>query len=260
MASEDLRMSHSVVCTPYVSGVSLDMPSFGRVFAGYFAPVHKEPLSLPEIRQVIDTHDIILGDFNASRFHLNRAGMLLHPNVQVFNPPSYLPHIETPQSQMYVPAFDAIYSKGAAIQRRQGTGLPTLVHRTNPRSLMKTRGMCSDHTPVAAEVVFTNKGVRFVTWNVADPHFWARWYPQAAEGFPLTSEAARQLKIIDHVLGYISLCDVIVLQEVPAALVAKLESIAGDGFVCYKTPMHCTFGEFEDCSQVIVLVAKHLVI
>lgn len=60
------------------------------------------------------------------------------------------------------------------------------------------------------------------TWNVADPFYFAGFWPEAAFGFDFDREDSRLDAIKNHVEQLLGLADVVGLQEVPADLVERL--------------------------------------
>lgn len=60
------------------------------------------------------------------------------------------------------------------------------------------------------------------TWNVADPFYFARFWPDAHFGFDFEEEDSRLNAIKRHVEQLLDLADVVGLQEVPADLVDRL--------------------------------------
>ena len=94
-----------------------------------------------------------------------------------------------------------------------------------PRLLMKSLGWPSDHTSVVAIVKsmsLTSQHLTVATWNVADPFYFARFWPDAAFGFDFKEEDSRLNAIKHHVEQLLDLADVVGLQEVPADLVDRL--------------------------------------
>lgn len=65
-----------------------------------------------------------------------------------------------------------------------------------------------------------------VTFNMADPVFWSRFYPNAASGFEKLHERQRAPKLVDIVQLFLGKYDLVCLQEVPAAMAEHLHALA----------------------------------
>ena len=63
------------------------------------------------------------------------------------------------------------------------------------------------------------------TWNVADPHYFARFFDGPDLGFDWQPEPQRLDLIYQHVATLLSTAQVVGLQEVPAALVERLVAL-----------------------------------
>lgn len=231
------------ITTKYISGISVHIPEFGRLFAGHFSPVHKEPLATQEVRDVFKEHDIVIGDFNALTRQL-KTFCLYDSKWSSHSPPSYLPNIPRPPVRFSIPCFDAIYARQDSYSVKAGPidlFLLLVVNGINPRELIASLGG-SDHAPVLAVVRNLVSGISktVMTWNVADPVFWSRFYSSSKEGFSLEHESQRQDGLFERVASYIRNYDVVALQEVPVDLAVRLTDSVGDDVEFCVSEMHCS--------------------
>lgn len=232
----------------------------GRLYVGHFDPVHKEPGAAQAAKTIFGNHDIVIGDFNASSHHLQHAGVIREGSFTHVDVPSYLPNISRARGRINIPRFDSVYAPKMT-HRVTGSSLvvlPAAVDNVNPRTLMTTYRMDSDHVPVSAHIedLATGQFINVVTYNVSDPTFWAIHYPSATSGFDEGGEAARQARIQRTIHRLMHTHTVIGLQEVPTPLASCLrDSLDGDWRMT-GVQTHCRAAPDDpDRSLVVVLVA-----
>ena len=123
------------------------------------------------------------------------------------------------------PAFDIVVvsrpMQVAALAKQPGKSFQAT---KLPRKQMQTLGWPSDHTSVVAQVKIPGSPqmMTVATWNVADPFYHSRFWPDADFGFDLEKEDSRLVSIERHVEELLGMADVIGLQEVPSDLVKRL--------------------------------------
>lgn len=208
---------------------------------------------------IFDSHHIVMGDMNAvwpsmtGRPHMEgrdgtvrptekgwvnstthtmatRAGGTYLPGMTqkmpegVEPPPFDLVVVHRPLSVKALPEkHDRARDRSAATQ----PGKP-FVRCKLPRSLMTTlqpNGWPSDHTSVVATVRTPGcgaTGLVVATWNVADPWYFEKFWPDCSFGFDKKREPARLEAVRQHVKELLGLAGAVALQEVPAALVPPL--------------------------------------
>ena len=181
--------------------------------------------------------------------------------MRLLQNPTYLPNIPnaTEQSKpINIPSFDNVVAKRPlrVVSLPGPVQLPRRVTRTNPRDLMHThnRGL-SDHIPVLAMVEDTNRKirVRIATFNVADPHYWSRFYEGADAGFR-EEEHSRQGRVFNAVSTLLSMgLEILCLQEVPYPLLTPLEKLASQGNLTFHMVRRSEGGAQRPTSLQIVI-------
>ena len=213
-------------------------------------------------RYIFNSHDVIIGDFNATWANMIGAGMNgvfdnKQPNykeawmhdleLSSVSWPSYLPGILLAQDEFPArpPAFDQILCRVSKsilalpcnkpfepathrlhqIQRDFSIHLPN--GSRNPRSKMQYLSWPSDHMWVIAIVRSRMETLKVATWNVADPVYFSQFHPDAARGFGWQPEQARLASILYNIRRVFNNdVDVIGLQEVPAAILYDVVALA----------------------------------
>ena len=204
---------------------------------------------------IFDAHHIVMGDMNCLwRNMIGGAFLDIGPNsrtepMEAWVDPkkhspairpcgTYLPGITTPKVPRWKgdkitidpPAFDLVVVakplKVELLPEKEQPGKKFMPAKL-PRNLMQSiqpDGWPSDHTSVVARVTPTSStsSLTVATWNVADPHYFARFWPDADFGFDKEKEKARLLAIERHVTQLLQIADVVGLQEVPVASVETL--------------------------------------
>lgn len=228
-------------------GISARLACGARLFAGHFDPVHKDPDALADVQRVFERHEVVCGDFNASDYHLRKCGAFdskgrgwtaaAHERV-----PTYLPNIDINATNrgfastkpVFLPGLDNVYvalpARVSPLPAVARWVLPARVAAdVNPRSLIRKLGLLSDHVPVGASIqmvpsdaaaaVSAASGAAapqrwtLATFNVADPFFWARFYPGADGGFDPKREPQRQEKLLSTIADLLERFDALALQE-----------------------------------------------
>jgi hypothetical protein len=167
-----------------------------------------------------------------THMHATRASGTYLPGVAVANAPRFQGDVVA----IVPPAIDMVVvhrplTVYALPERRdrQATGPRQLgakfVPCKLPRTLMQNLPPCgwpSDHTSVMTTIQMhgATAKMRVATWNVADPIYFGRFWPDAALGF--RDETPRLCAIRKHVLELLRNTDVLALQEVPHVLVSTL--------------------------------------
>ena len=219
-----------------------------QTLTGKLAVVHLERVGATEnktiartvYKHIFDAHDVVMGDMNTRwKFMIEETGAvdaISHSYATLQS--TYLPgHREPatwpngdPKPGYQPPAFDLVVVKRplatSCIEHMNdkhavlGPKIPPLLI---PRTFMKTTGWFSDHVPVMAKVRATvGAQITVATWNVADPHYFAQWWPDAGFGFEQDKEEERVRLVEKHVHKLLAVCDVVGLQEVPVAIVSSL--------------------------------------
>jgi len=188
--------------------------------------LHADPLKYnPELIDIVNRHDVILGDLNTMWKHLDpHIGSTYH-DVSF---PSYFP------SKIFdrvgdPPDFDHILlhkDKGsvAAVTPQ----IKTLTSGRDHRKIMQQHAWCSDHVPVEAHLYFGGAHhIRVATWNVAAPFYFAKFHPSRVasdivRGFRRDQEAnrLRHIRAVTHTLIQSNV--IVALQEVPVSLAQVL--------------------------------------
>ena len=93
-----------------------------------------------------------------------------------------------------------------------------------PRLLMKSLNWPSDHTSVVAVVSTMRLSTQLTvaTWNVADPFYYGKFWPDATFGFDFEQEDTRLEAVVSHIEKLLNIADVVGLQEVPSELVVRI--------------------------------------
>ena len=201
---------------------------------------------------IFDAHHIVMGDMNCVWGNMiGGAPLDFGPNTSYdameawVNPlthraairpcGTYLPSVTEPKKPRFPgdkitiapPTFDIVvvaqHLKVELLPEKEQPGMKFLPAKL-PRNLMNSLPWPSDHTSVVARVstMHSTSSLTVATWNVADPHYFGRWYPLADLGFIKSEEKSRLLAIDRHVSQLLRLADVVGLQEVPSALVETL--------------------------------------
>jgi endonuclease/exonuclease/phosphatase family metal-dependent hydrolase len=199
---------------------------------------------------IFDAHDVIMGDCNtewarmigaedptrsASSKAATKAVTSIREGAWVKSTshacaqrPSYLPSARNDYQPIAPKPIDLIVVKRPlSVELHEKQPGPKLVTCKFPRGLMKSTRWPSDHVPVVG--VVRKAGVEALvvaTWNVADPHYFARFFDEGPDvGFDWQPEPQRLEAIAQQVDALLTTADVVGLQEVPAALVAKLAAL-----------------------------------
>lgn len=199
---------------------------------------------------IFDAHDVVMGDCNtewalmvgaddptrsssssksaAKIVNTIRQGAWVSGTTHTcVHRPSYLPAKPNSSLPIQLKPIDLIVVKrppfSVSLQPKQpGPKLPATCKF--PRGLMKSTRWPSDHLPVVAAVKKPGMvDLKVATWNVADPHYFARFFEEGpGMGFDWQPEPERLEAILQQVVTLLTIADVIGLQEVPAGLVARL--------------------------------------
>ena len=223
---------------------------------GVVASVHLERVSMREgsnmeigrrvYSWIFDAHHVVLGDMNCEwrnmigGAHLGEHSRPMEAWVKpdthtaaVRTGGTYLPGLTEPKKPRWKgesvaitpPTFDlVVVTRPLSVELLPKQPGRKFTPAKLPRLLMKPLGWPSDHTSVVAVVKSTRltSQLTVATWNVADPFYFAEYWPDAAFGFDFDQEDSRLNAIEDHVEQLLSLADVVGLQEVPADLVERL--------------------------------------
>jgi hypothetical protein len=232
-----------------------------KTIIGVIASVHLERVSMRECYNadlglrvygwLFDAHHVVMGDMNCSWQNMI-GGARLDMGARPYRPEpmkawvkptthtaairhggTYLPAVQTVRAKRFEgdtvavtpPAFDLVVVARpltvALLEKQPGARFtPTKL----PRMLMKSLGWPSDHTSVVAVVSSMHRDARVTvaTWNVADPWYFGRFWPDATVGFDADDEQSRLDAIESHVATLLDIADVVGLQEVPALLVSRI--------------------------------------
>lgn len=214
----------------------------GRVAVGYFRPFRTladlEPNARADATKVVcellNDHAIVTGDMNSGvgvlRQFLEARGLNRHVTGHF---PSYLFSAPDKNDASAPPCFDGVIWDAAAIDKLGVQPLVDLPGRVkgNPRALIAEHNLLSDHVPVATCARRGGQVLRVFSWNIADPAYWGKYYPGAADGFDPGDEASRQKRIREYLSVQLGRHDIIGLQEVPADMVGWLNAVAaGAGY------------------------------
>ena len=223
---------------------------------GVVASVHLERVSMREgsnmeigrrvYSWIFDAHHVVLGDMNCEwrnmigGAHLGKHSRPMEAWVKpdthtaaVRTGGTYLPGLTEPKKPRWKgervaitpPTFDlVVVTRPLSVELLPKQPGRKFTPAKLPRLLMKPLGWPSDHTSVVAVVKSMSRTSQLTvaTWNVADPFYFAEFWPDAAFGFDFDQEDSRLNAIEDHVEQLLSLADVVGLQEVPADLVERL--------------------------------------
>lgn len=226
---------------------------------GIVANVHLSKLSQVDLSRlytwIFDAHHVVMGDMNTQwRKMIGGApldygqGLRKEPVRQAWVKPethsaalreggTYLPGVKEAQTTEYgrivpitPPTFDMIVvHRPLSVEILPKQPGKRFVPAKIPRKQMlcdrwPTDGWPSDHTSVVASVQVRGASAALVvaTWNVADPWYYSKWWPDAAFGFDRAKEGERCDAIIEHLVVLLNVADVVGLQEVPSSLVSRL--------------------------------------
>jgi endonuclease/exonuclease/phosphatase family metal-dependent hydrolase len=223
---------------------------------GVVASVHLERVSMRQGSNVelgrrvyswiFDAHHVVLGDMNCEwRNMIGGANLGAHSQpMEAWVKPdthtaavrtggTYLPGLTEPKKPRWKgdavaitpPTFDlVVVARPLSVDLLPKQPGRKFTPAKLPRLLMKSLGWPSDHTSVVASVKSMSRTSRLTvaTWNVADPFYFARFWPDAHFGFDFEEEDSRLNAIKRHVEQLLDLADVVGLQEVPADLVDRL--------------------------------------
>lgn len=206
-------------------------------------------------RWLFDAHHIVMGDMNCTWGSMIGGapvdygrGVNAVPMEAWVKPEThaaavriggtYLPGFREPQTDTWgkpractAPTFDMVVVNRCLTVKLLPKQLgPTKIPAAKlPRELMlpgklMTDGWPSDHLPVIAtvEAMRGSTALTVGTWNVADPWYFSKWWPDAGFGFEDKAEEPRLDIVQGHVGKLLDLCDVVGLQEVPMPLVDRL--------------------------------------
>ena len=195
---------------------------------------------------IFDAHHVVLGDMNCEwrnmigGAHLGEHSRPMEAWVKpdthtaaVRTGGTYLPGLTEPKKPRWKgdpvaitpPTFDlVVVARPLSVELLPKQPGRKFTPAKLPRLLMQSLGWPSDHTSVVAVVksMSLTSQLTVATWNVADPFYFARFWPDAAFGFDFDQEDSRLSAIKDHVEQLLDLADVVGLQEVPADLVERL--------------------------------------
>ena len=195
---------------------------------------------------IFDAHHVVLGDMNCEwRNMIGGAHLGAHSQpMEAWVKPdthtaavrtggTYLPGLTEPKKPRWKgdsvaitpPTFDlVVVARPLTVDLLPKQPGRKFTPAKLPRLLMKSLGWPSDHTSVVAIVksMSLTSHLTVATWNVADPFYFARFWPDAAFGFGVEEEDSRLNDIKHHVEQLLDLSDVVGLQEVPADLVDRL--------------------------------------
>ena len=228
--------------------------TYGEIACCHLSAVKNQSHLLIAHQQIFDSHSITMGDMNATWNRIvgeaGQLGSVNHDTHESVNMPSYLPCTLSNTNAVMPPAFDQIIIRHGRVNPEHrpqlyGTLAPKQVARLqlirhDPRKVIISRhDILSDHVSVEANV-FNDEdmSIRCATWNVADPFYFARFWPNAANRFVSADEERRQESIRQQVRILLNHCDVVALQEVPARLVPYIRTDAENaGFGLRKERM-----------------------
>ena len=195
---------------------------------------------------IFDAHHVVLGDMNCEwrnmigGAHLGEHSRPMEAWVKpdthtaaVRTGGTYLPGLTEPKKPRWKgdpvaitpPTFDlVVVARPLSVELLPKQPGRKFTPAKLPRLLMQSLGWPSDHTSVVAVVksMSLTSQLTVATWNVADPFYFARFWPDAAFGFDFDQEDSRLNAIKGHVEQLLDLADVVGLQEVPADLVERL--------------------------------------
>lgn len=228
--------------------------TYGEIACCHLSAIRNQSHLLDAHKEIFDSHSITMGDMNATWNRIvgeaGQRGSVHYDTHESVNMPSYLPcALENTKATM-APAFDQIIIRHGRVNTQHrpllyGTLSNEQVARLqlirhDPRKVIISRpDILSDHVSVEA-IVFNdeNVSIRCATWNVADPFYFVRFWPNAANGFVCADEEKRQEGIRQQVCILLNRCDVVALQEVPARLVPYIRTDAENaGFGLRKEKM-----------------------
>ena len=223
---------------------------------GVVASVHLERVSMREgsnaelgrrvYSWIFDAHHVVLGDMNCEwRNMIGGAHLGAHSQpMEAWVKPdthtaavraggTYLPGLTKPKQPRWKgdsvaitpPTFDlVVVARPLTVDLLPKQPGRKFTPAKLPRLLMKSLDWPSDHTSVVANVksMSLTGHLTVATWNVADPFYFGRFWPDADFGFDFEEEDSRLNAIKQHVEQLLDLADVVGLQEVPADLVDRL--------------------------------------
>jgi hypothetical protein len=255
-----------------ITGFGLVNPNFGKIFIGHSDPIHKVPHMYPQLQPIFSEYDIIVGDMNACWHRLilpnkyNSVSLVDANQHYVYNPISYLTSVQP--SDPRDARLDMIICKyEQPMPIDVGIKFDNFHKHKKPRFLMQELVFPSDHLPIKAYIVHPDNPKEHLMigfWNVADPIYWAQYYPKALDGFDLKGEDSnidlkKEHSRLESILKWVNYladdCDVLGLAEVPIKLIPDLQLIAKKyEFVMEYQAEHSDIWRPNDpISQIVVM-------